>query len=90
MWYEKAGVQGFHVVGGGGCQTNTFEQLHVEEGEAESPCGRGVPKISHSLLFSITITNCRAIKTKGMVFRYTPVYSKEDTMAHTHRALVTS
>ena len=26
---------------------------------------------------------CHAIKTKGMVFRYTWVYSKEDTMAHT-------
>ena len=27
---------------------------------------------------------------KGMVFRYTWVYSKEDTMAHTRRAMVTS
>ena len=27
---------------------------------------------------------CRAIKTKGMVFRYTWVYSKKDTMAHTY------
>ena len=26
---------------------------------------------------------CRAIMMKGMVFRYTWVYSKEDTMAHT-------
>ena len=34
--------------------------------------------------------SCRAIKTKGMVFRYTWVYSKEDTMAHTHGAVVTS
>ena len=33
---------------------------------------------------------CRAMKTKGMVFRYTWVYSKEDTMAHTHRLVVTS
>ena len=33
---------------------------------------------------------CRAIKTKGMVFRYTWVYSKEDTMAHTRRLVVTS
>ena len=33
---------------------------------------------------------CRAIKMKGMVFRYTWVYSKEDTMAHTHRLVVTS
>ena len=33
---------------------------------------------------------CRAMKTKGMVFRYTWVYSKEDTMAHTHRPVVTS
>ena len=32
----------------------------------------------------------RAMKTKGMVFRYTWVYSKEDTMAHTRRAVVTS
>ena len=34
--------------------------------------------------------NCRALKTKGMVFRYTWVYSKEDTMAHTRRLVVTS
>ena len=34
--------------------------------------------------------NCRMIKTKGMVFRYMWVYSKEDTMAHTYRAMVTS
>ena len=33
---------------------------------------------------------CRAIKTKGMVFRYIWVYSKEDTMAHTYRPMVTS
>ena len=32
---------------------------------------------------------CRVIKTKGMVFRYTWVYSKEDTMAHTYRPVVT-
>ena len=30
------------------------------------------------------------MKTKGMVFRYTWVYSKEDTMAHTRRLVVTS
>ena len=30
------------------------------------------------------------MKTKGMVFRYTWVYSKEDTMAHTCRPVVTS
>ena len=35
-------------------------------------------------------TSCHVIKTKGMVFRYTWVYSKEDTMAHTYRAVVTS
>ena len=28
--------------------------------------------------------------TKGMVFRYTWVYSKEDTMAHNRRLVVTS
>ena len=33
---------------------------------------------------------CRAMKMKGMVFRYTWVYSKEDTMAHTRKAMVTS
>ena len=33
---------------------------------------------------------CRAMITKGMVFRYTWVYSKEDTMAHTCRLVVTS
>ena len=33
---------------------------------------------------------CRAMMTKGMVYRYTWVYSKEDTMAHTRRPVVTS
>ena len=33
---------------------------------------------------------CRAIMIKGMVFRNTWVYSKEDTMAHTRRLVVTS
>ena len=33
---------------------------------------------------------CRTMMTKGMVFRYTWVYSKEDTMAHTCRPVVTS
>ena len=33
---------------------------------------------------------CRMIMTKGMVFRYTWVYSKKDTMAHTRRLVVTS
>ena len=33
---------------------------------------------------------CHVIKMKGMVFRYTWVYSKEDTMAHTCRAMVAS
>ena len=33
---------------------------------------------------------CRAMKTKGMVFRYTWVYSKDNTMAHTCRPVVTS
>ena len=37
-----------------------------------------------------TGTPCRMMKTKGMVFRYTWVYSKEDTMAHTGRPVVTS
>ena len=35
-------------------------------------------------------SDCRAMMTKGMVFRYTWVYSKEDTMAHTRRPVVTS
>ena len=30
------------------------------------------------------------MKTKGMVFRYMWVYSKEDTMAHTRGLVVTS
>ena len=38
----------------------------------------------------LTFTFCRAMKTKGMVFRYTWVYSEEDTMAHTRRPVVTS
>ena len=33
---------------------------------------------------------CHAMMTKGMVFRYTWVYSKEDTMAHTRRLVVIS
>ena len=33
---------------------------------------------------------CRAIMMQGMVFRYTWVYSKEDTMAHTRRPVVSS
>ena len=37
-----------------------------------------------------TVIFCRAMKTKSMVFKYTWVYSKEDTMAHTRRAVVTS
>ena len=28
--------------------------------------------------------------TNGMVFDYTSVYSKDDTMAHAHRLVVTS
>ena len=38
----------------------------------------------------LDLVNCRAMRTKGMVFRYTWVYSKEDTMAHTCRLMVTS
>ena len=34
--------------------------------------------------------HCRVMKTNGMVFRYTWVYSKEDTMAHTCRPMVAS
>ena len=34
--------------------------------------------------------DCHVIKKKGMVFRYMWVYSKEDTMAHTYRAVDTS
>ena len=37
-----------------------------------------------------SIARCRAMKTKAMVFRYTRVYSKEDTVAHTRRSVVTS
>ena len=33
---------------------------------------------------------CCTMRTKGMVFRYVWVYSKEDTMAHTRRLMVTS
>ena len=43
-----------------------------------------------STLFKMDIGVCRMIKTKGMVFRYTWVYSKEDTMAHTYRPMFTS
>ena len=35
-------------------------------------------------------TKCRAIKTKGMVWSNTWVYSKRDTTAHTYRLVVTS
>ena len=49
-------------------------------------------QIIHTLQISVSnkCCNCRAMKTKGMVFRYTWVYSKEDTMAHTRRLVVTS
>ena len=33
---------------------------------------------------------CRVMKMKAIVFRYTWVYSKEDTMAHTHGPVVSS
>ena len=39
---------------------------------------------------SLDHIKCHAMMTKGMVFRYTWVYSKEDTMAHTRRPVVTS
>ena len=42
------------------------------------------------LLYYFDSYECRAMMTKGMVFRYTWVYSKEDTMAHTRRLVVTS
>ena len=43
-----------------------------------------------SILVGCVPPYCHAMKTKGMVFRYTWVYSKEDTMAHTRRPVVTS
>ena len=46
--------------------------------------------IMHNVCIAFSHGYCRAMKTKGMVFRYTWVYSKEDTMAHTRRAVVTS
>ena len=38
----------------------------------------------------VCLGGCHVIKTKGMVFRNMWVYSKEDTMAHTYRLVVTS
>ena len=35
-------------------------------------------------------SQCCMMMTKGMVFRYMWVYSKEDTMAHKRRPMVTS
>ena len=46
--------------------------------------------IEHQFVILCFGNFCRAMKTKGMVFRYTWVYSKEDTMAHTRRPVVTS
>ena len=46
------------------------------------------PRMSLGRVFYFV--NCRAMMTKGMVFRYTWVYSKEDKMAHTYRPVVTS
>ena len=43
-----------------------------------------------NLFEKIIESACRAMITKGVVFRYTWVYSKEDTMAHTCRLMVTS
>ena len=56
------------------------------------------PDVIYTYLTDHTVSNdrvsnigyCRAIKTEGMVFRYTWVYSKEDIMAHTYRPVVTS
>ena len=42
------------------------------------------------LMEVIPYSMCRAMKMKGMVFRSMWVYSKEDTMAHTCRPMVTS
>ena len=44
----------------------------------------------HVVVHSDNQPTCRAMMTKGMVFRYMWVYSKEDTMAHTCRPVVTS
>ena len=41
-------------------------------------------------LYAWGLSRDKAIDAECMVFRYTWVYSKEDTMAHTHRPVVTS
>ena len=48
------------------------------------------PRLCFRRLYSKIAYGCRAMKTKGMVFRYTWVYSKNDTMAHTRRLVVIS
>ena len=49
-------------------------------------------KLENEILLRLTLLGsyCRAMKTKGMVFRYTWAYSKEDTLGHTRRPVVTS
>ena len=54
--------------------SHSTEAHHIPAMESEEPTPR----------------NCHVMMTKGMVFRYTWVYSKEDTMAHTRRPVVTS
>ena len=75
---SKVPQSGQVLIGGGGV---TLDQLKSK-----------VPQSDQVFLFKGRYSGltCRVMKTKGMVFRYTWVYSKEDTMAHTRRPMVTS
>ena len=46
-------------------------------------CNENPVEFSRNIQVQMFKFFCRAMKTKGMVFRYTWVYSKEDTMVHT-------
>ena len=52
--------------------------------------GVSTKRSTHTVDFANMGGGCHAMMTKGMVFRYTWVYSKKDTMAHTHRLVVIS
>ena len=63
---------------------------HVKDVEDRSNTHKGCNAMYVEDIEDGERTYCHAMMTKGMVFRYTWVYSKEDTMAHTHRPMVTS
>ena len=99
------GCSGFASISSPQCQTkkDAYPLLHMQE-TMESMVGAGhfscmdlksgfwqVKMAEESQQYTaFTVGSCRVMKTKGIVFRCMWVYSKEDTMAHTCRLVVTS